>query len=110
MDRHRHRPVVVTVHESEVQTHNLLTGAISQLQPDQPELVTALATTNDPARPPAVAIARADHNVAVVDPIAQREICRFALPYAASALAWAPDGLLIIACRQDLHCVQVPAL
>jgi WD40 repeat protein len=102
-------PSVVTVHESLVQTHNLLTGAVSQLQPGHDEPVTALATTDGPARPAAVAIARTDGSVSVVDATAEREICRLTLPYPATALAWTTGGLLIMACRRNLHCVEVPA-
>ncbi|MET7394067.1 WD40 repeat domain-containing protein [Dactylosporangium sp. NPDC005572] len=100
-------PAVVTVHGSLVRLHHLLTGAVSQLQPGHDEPVTALAA-DDPARPAAVAIARTDSSVAVVDATADREVCRFTLPYPATALAWAPRGLLVAACRRDLHCVEVP--
>nr|BFE59918.1 hypothetical protein GCM10020063_044440 [Dactylosporangium thailandense] len=102
-------PAVVTVHESLVQIHGLLTGTVSRLQPGHDEPVTALAATDDPARPAAVAIARTDGSVSVIEAAAEREVCRLVLPYPATALAWAPGGLLVVACRRDLHCVEVPA-
>jgi WD40 repeat protein len=100
---------VVTVHEPLVRVHNLLTGAVTQLQPGADEPVTALATTDDPARPAAVAIARTDGTVSIVDAATQRDICRLTLQYPATALTWAHDGQLILACRRDIHCVEVPA-
>jgi WD40 repeat protein len=102
-------PVVITTHESLVRTHNLLTGAVSQLQPGLDDPVTALAATNDPAHPPAVAIARTDCTVSVVNASTGNETCRLTLPYPASALTWAPSGLLVAACRRDLYCLEVPA-
>jgi WD40 repeat protein len=102
-------PAVLTVHESLVQLHDLQTGAVSRLQPGQQEPVTALAATDDPARPTAVAIARTDSSVSVIDAAAGREVGRLVLPRPATALAWAPGGRLVVACRRNLHCVEVPA-
>lgn len=102
-------PVVLTTHESLVRTHNLVTGAVSRLQPDLDEPVTALAATDVPAHPPSVAIARTDGSVSVLDAGTGQETGRLTLPYPATALAWAPGGLLVVACRRDLYCLEVPA-
>ena len=103
-------PSVVTVRESLVRVHNLHTGAVAQLEPGHDAPVTALATTDDPARPDAVAIARTDNTVSVVDAATGQNIGRLTLPFPAQALTWAPGNRLIVACRRDLYCVEVPHL
>ncbi|GAA0911709.1 hypothetical protein GCM10009558_018240 [Virgisporangium aurantiacum] len=104
-------PAVITVHDAQVRIHALLTGAVVHLQPRHDEPVTALAVTTHPGRPAAVAIARTDGTVSVVDPATNRETAHLTLPYPATAMAWAPeDGLLAIAYRDHIRCVEVPAL
>jgi WD40 repeat protein len=100
---------VVTVQESLVRMHNLLTGTVSELQPGDDHPVTALATTDGLAGPPAVAIARTDGIVSVVDATTRREILRHPLPYPATALTWAATDRLVLACRRNLYCLEVPA-
>ncbi len=101
-------PLVITTHESLVRAHNLLTGAVSHLQRGLDEPVTALTATHDPAHPASVAIARTDSSVSVVNACTEQEICRLTLQYPATALTWAPHGLLVVACRRDLYCLKVP--
>ena len=101
-------PTVITVHDHLVRLHNLLTGAVSELQSGHDEPVTALAATDDPGRSALVAVARTDSTVSIVDTATGRDVVEYTLPYPANALAWAPDGRLILACRRDLHCVEVP--
>jgi hypothetical protein len=103
-------PSVVTVRESLVRMHNLHTGEVAQLEPGHDAPVTALATTDDPARPGAVAIARTDNTVSVVDAATGQNIGRLTLPFPAQELTWAPGNRLILACRRDLYCVELPNL
>lgn len=99
-------PAVVTVHEALVRVHFLLIGGVLEVQPGQDEPVTALAATGDTT----IAIARTDGSVSVLDVVTGREAGRLALPYAATALAAAPGGLLVVASRRDLYCAELPHL
>jgi WD40 repeat protein len=98
-------PTVITVHESVVRMHNLRTGAVSELQPGHDMPVTALAASEDPA---VVAIARMDGTVSVADPATGRTVGVLRLPHPVRALAWAPGRRLVMACRRDLYCAEVP--
>ncbi|WP_328472102.1 WD40 repeat domain-containing protein [Actinoplanes sp. NBC_00393] len=99
-------PSMVTVHEARVRVHHLLTGTTTDQQADIAEPVTALAATESAK----VAIARTDCSVSVIDVRSGKEDGRLTLPYPAAALAWAPAGRLIIACRRDLWCAELPAI
>jgi WD40 repeat protein len=95
-------PAVITVHESRVRIHHLVTGAVSQLQPGRTAPVTALAATDD-----AIAIARTDGTVSVVDATGRQDRGEYPLPYPATALAWAAGNQLVVACRSHLYLVEV---
>lgn len=99
-------PAVVTVREARVRVHLLLIGAVAEVQPGRADPVTALTATGSTA----IAIARADGSVSVVDIVTGREAGRLSLPHPATALAPAPGGLLVMASRRDLYCAEVPHL
>ncbi|MEV0903028.1 WD40 repeat domain-containing protein [Actinoplanes sp. NPDC049802] len=91
---------VITVLDCRVRAHDLRTGVATLLQPGEIEPVTALA-----ARGTDVAVARADGTVSIVDVPTARERARIGLPFAATALAWAPTGELVVAVQRDVYCV-----
>ncbi|WP_433187562.1 WD40 repeat domain-containing protein [Actinoallomurus sp. CA-150999] len=93
-------PAIVTVRHHVVRIRNLGTGATWHLDPDNDDAVTALAVHS--LGRPLAAVARTDGSVSLLDLVARTVVDVLALPYPATALAWAPDGDLIVACRRDL--------
>ncbi|GAA2711852.1 WD40 repeat domain-containing protein [Actinoplanes palleronii] len=98
-------PAVVTVRGSLVRMHNLRTGEVSPVEPGQDVPVAALAAADG-----LIAIARVDTTVSVVDATTGQGLGRLTLPCPAQALAWAPHGRLVLACRRDLYCAEVDRL
>ncbi|KUL21718.1 WD40 repeat domain-containing protein [Actinoplanes awajinensis] len=96
---------VVTVHGSLVRMHDLRTGEVSRVEPGQDAPVVALAAADG-----VIAMARTDNTVSVVDVSTRQRIGLLTLPYPAQALAWAPHGRLVLACRRDLYCAEVDRL
>jgi WD40 repeat protein len=99
-------PVIVTVRGHVVRIRGLDSDLSWHLDPGNGEVVTAIAVSDDGG---AVAVARRDGSVSVpaLAPGAAADV--LTLPYPATALAWAPGGDLIIACRRDLLRVGRPA-
>ncbi|WUI01331.1 WD40 repeat domain-containing protein [Spirillospora sp. NBC_00431] len=93
-------PAVLTVRGHAVRVRDLGTAATWALDPDDLNVVTAVAV-HDSVNPPA-AVARADGRVSVFDLRARTVADVLELPYPATALAWTPDADLIVACRRDL--------
>ncbi|MFD0203419.1 MULTISPECIES: WD40 repeat domain-containing protein [Saccharothrix] len=91
-------PAVVTVRHHVVRVRALATGDARHLDPDHGEPVTALAV--HPGR--TAAVARADCSVTVFDLDTLAPVDALTLPHPATALAWTPDGDLVVACRRDL--------
>ncbi|TDC80302.1 WD40 repeat domain-containing protein [Actinomadura sp. 7K507] len=90
---------IVTVRGHVVRIRGLRTGTTWHLDPDNGEQVTAVAI-RDSVSP--LAVARMDGLVHLFDLPAKTVVDTLMLPYAATALAWTPDGDLLIACRRDL--------
>jgi hypothetical protein len=95
---------IVTVRDHVVRIRDLGTGAAWYLDPDSSEVVTALAVRGIGS--PLAAVARTDGSVCLFDLGARMVVDVLTLPYPATALAWAPNGDLIIACRRNLLCVS----
>ncbi|WP_344948688.1 WD40 repeat domain-containing protein [Actinomadura miaoliensis] len=93
-------PAIVTSRGHAVRVMDLGTGAAWHLAPDDIEHVTALAVHGGGR--PLAAVARTDRSVTLFDLPTRAPLGVFTLPYPATALAWAPDGDLIVGCRRDL--------
>ncbi|MFD0851038.1 hypothetical protein ACFQ07_02295, partial [Actinomadura adrarensis] len=94
------KPVLLTCRGHEVRVRDLESGEASLLDPDDLELVSALAVRE--GRIPLVAVAREDARVRVFDLRTGTAVDEQTLPYAATALAWAPSGDLIVGYRRTL--------
>ena len=67
--------------------------------PDGPTLVSA---SWDTIGTPVAAVARADGSVTLIDLMSRTIVDTLMVVYPATALAWTPNGDLIIACRRHL--------
>jgi hypothetical protein len=91
-------PLAVTRRGPEVSVRHLHDPtSVCRLDAGNAEAVTALA-----AQDGVVAVARRDRAVRLFDLRSGNVLGTVELPYPATALAWLPDGDLVIACRRDL--------
>ncbi|TDB86348.1 WD40 repeat domain-containing protein [Actinomadura sp. 7K534] len=93
-------PAVATVRGHVARIRDLRTGTTWHLDSENREQVTAVAIREDGS--PLAAVARMDGLVRIFDLRARTAVDTLTLPYAATALAWTPDGDLLVACRRDL--------
>ena len=93
-------PVLVTSCGELVRVRTLDGGVVRPLDPNRASSVVAVAVQEDKA--PLVAVARMDATVTVVEIDTGSVVDGLTLPYPATALCWAPDGDLVVACRRDV--------
>jgi hypothetical protein len=94
-------PAVVTSRGEEVRVRPLDGGAPGRLAPGGAEVVQVAVRDGDA---PLAAIVFADATVSVID-VATWDVVDehpLTLRYPATALCWAPDGDLLVACRRDI--------
>jgi hypothetical protein len=89
--------LIVTVLHDTARVRDVTTGFATVLDPGNTAVVTAIAAADH-----AVAVARADGSVSIVDPSVGKVRDTAKLPYPATALCWSPGGQLVVACRRDL--------
>jgi WD40 repeat protein len=96
-------PAIVTTRHATVRLRLLDTGELWDIDPDNLDPVTAVAASGTAM----LAVARTDGSVSVYDLAARARRDGLTLPYPVTALAWVPDGDLIVACRRDLMRVSL---